>query len=95
MEITDDVVRGIAELAQLKVDQEEIEALSAGMKNILDLAEQMQSVDSSNVEPVSNPLDSTQQLRADVVTEKDERERFLAIAPDTEADLYLVPRVVE
>lgn len=95
MEVTDDVVMGIAELAQLKVDQAELETLKAGMKNILDLAEQMQSVDTTGVEPVSNPLDSTQQLRADVVTEVDQRETFLAIAPETEAGLYLVPRVVE
>ncbi len=95
MKITDDVVRSIAELAQLQVDQDEIENLAAGMKNILDLAEQMQEVDTSGVDPVSNPLDATQQLRPDVVTETDRRETFLAIAPETEDNLYLVPRVVE
>ena len=76
MEITDDVVRSIAELAQLKVDRHEIEALAAGMKNILDLAEQMQQVDTSGIEPVSNPLDATQQLRPDIVTEPDQRKTW-------------------
>ena len=95
MEITDEVVRSIAELAQLKVDQEEIQSLAAAMKNILDLADQMQTIDTSNVEPLSNPLDANQQLRSDRVTEEDQRELFQAIAPQTQDGLYLVPRVVE
>ena len=95
MEITDEVIRNIAELAQLKVDQDDIQPLAAAMKNILDLADQMQSIDTSNVEPVLSPLDATQQLRADKVTEEDQRELFQAIAPETEDGLYLVPRVVE
>ena len=95
MEITDEVVRSIAELAQLKVDQEEIQSLAAAMKNILDLADQMQTIDTSNVEPLSNPLDANQQLRSDRVTEEDQREVFQGLAPQTQDGFYLVPRVVE
>lgn len=85
----------MAELAQLKVTDEDLGTLAAAMQNILDLADQMQSVDTSNVDPVSNPLDATQQFRDDVVTETDQRELFQSIAPETEDGLYLVPRVVE
>ena len=95
VEITDEVIRNIAELAQLKVDQDDIGPLAAAMKNILDLADQMQSIDTSNVEPVSNPLDATQRLRSDKVTEGNQRELFQAMAPEAEDGLYLVPRVVE
>lgn len=95
MEVTDEVVRNIAELAQLKVDDTELVELAAGMTNILELAEQMQAIDTSSVVPVSNPLDAVQRLRPDVVTEENQREHFQAIAPETEDGLYLVPRVVE
>ena len=55
LEVNDEVVTNIAELAQLKVEQGEIKSLADGMQNILDLAEQMQSIDTTNVLPVSNP----------------------------------------
>ena len=48
-----------------------------------------------HVEPMANPLDAIQRLRADEVTEPNHRERFQAIAPAVENGLYLVPRVIE
>ena len=44
---------------------------------------------------MANPLDATQRLRADEVTEANQREAFQAIAPAVENGLYLVPRVIE
>lgn len=95
MEVTAEVVRNIAELAQLKVVEADIRILAKSMENILELAEQMQSIDTTGIEPVSNPLDATQSLRPDVVTETNQRELFQSIAPATDDGLYLVPRVVE
>ena len=95
MNVTEEVVRNIAELAQLKVDDADIKQLAEGMQNILALADQMQAINTEGVEPVSNPLDASQRLRPDAVTEGNQRELFQSIAPATEAGLYLVPRVVE
>lgn len=95
MNVTEEVVRNIAELAQLKVDDADIKQLAEGMQNILALAVQMQAINTEGVEPVSNPLDASQRLRPDAVTEGNQRELFQSIAPATEAGLYLVPRVVE
>jgi len=95
VEVTAEVVRNIAELAQLKVVEADIRILAKSMENILELAEQMQSIDTTGIEPVSNPLDATQSLRPDVVTETNQRELFQSIAPATDDGLYLVPRVVE
>ncbi|MGV6826462.1 MAG: Asp-tRNA(Asn)/Glu-tRNA(Gln) amidotransferase subunit GatC, partial [bacterium] len=55
----------------------------------------MNSVDTSGVTPMAHPLDMSQRLRPDEVTESDNRENFQSIAPQTENGLYLVPRVVE
>ena len=95
MEVTEEVVRNIAELVQLEVDDADLKQLAKGMQNILALADQMQAINTEGVEPVSNPLDASQRLRPDAVTEKNQRELFQSLAPATEAGLYLVPRVVD
>ena len=95
MDVTEEVVRNIAELVQLKVDDADLKQLAKGMLNILALADQMQTINTEGVEPVSNPLDASQKLRPDAVTEENQRELFHSLAPATEAGLYLVPRVVD
>ena len=99
MKITEAVVRNVAELVQLQVDDAELQALKSGMQQILDLADQMQSVNTEGVAPLANPRDAVQQLsasaRADRVTETDQHDLFQSLAPETESSLYLVPRVVE
>lgn len=95
MKLSETVLKDIAELAQLSFDQSALPAISASMSDILDLVEQMQAVDTENSEPMSNPMDATQRLRPDIVSETDQRAEFQAIAPATQDGLYLVPRVVE
>ena len=95
MKITPKLVNNIAELAQLRVSEHDLADLAEGMENILDLAEQLQSIDTSHLAPVSNPLDATQTLRPDAITEADQRELFQTLSAHTEDGLYLVPRVVE
>ncbi|MFB0970267.1 MAG: Asp-tRNA(Asn)/Glu-tRNA(Gln) amidotransferase subunit GatC [Pseudomonadales bacterium] len=90
-----DVVLNIAELAQLQIEDDEVDHYVDSLGRILQLVEEMQSVDTQGVEPVSNPLDGIQRLREDRVTEEDQRELFLANAPESEQGLFLVPRVVE
>ena len=57
--------------------------------------DQLQSLDTEGVAPLSHPLDATQRLRADEVTETNQRDTFQRCAPAVENGLYLVPRVVE
>ena len=95
MTLKTEQVLEIAHLARLHIDADEADRYAADLSSILDLVEQMESVDSSAVEPLSNPLDATQRLRADEVTESDQRDKFQAIAPDVEAGFYRVPRVIE
>ncbi|MGB1952336.1 MAG: Asp-tRNA(Asn)/Glu-tRNA(Gln) amidotransferase subunit GatC [Marinobacter sp.] len=79
----------------MRVDEEQVSALEKDLGNILDLVDQLAAADTANVEPLAHPLDAVQRLRADEVTETDQREAFQAIAPATENGLYLVPRVIE
>ena len=95
MKIDNEVILNIAELAQLEVKDEMISQYADKMTAMLNLIEEMQSVNTDNIEPVSNPLDAVQTMREDKVTEKDLRDEYQAIAPEVDSGLYLVPRVGE
>ncbi|MCB1759018.1 MAG: Asp-tRNA(Asn)/Glu-tRNA(Gln) amidotransferase subunit GatC [Gammaproteobacteria bacterium] len=88
-------VENIAHLARLAVSPEELEGVAGDLSNILTLVEQMNAVDTGGVVPMAHPLHMAQRLREDSVTESDQRDHFQAIAPETEAGLYLVPKVIE
>jgi aspartyl-tRNA(Asn)/glutamyl-tRNA(Gln) amidotransferase subunit C len=88
-------VEKIAHLARLEIDPADIDQYATNLSNILDLVEQMSSADTEQVTPMAHPVEASQRLREDVVTETNQREKFQAIAPAVENGLYLVPRVIE
>lgn len=93
--ISREEIEKVALLARIRLEDNQVGALEKDVGNILNLVDQLQSADTSSVEPLAHPLDATQRLRADVVTEHDQRDAFQRIAPATEDGLYLVPRVIE
>ncbi len=74
---------------------DDIPGYARNLTDILAFVEQLNSVDTTGVEPLAHPLDATQRLRADEVTETNNREHFQKVAPETESGLYLVPQVIE
>lgn len=95
MKVDREVVEAMANLAQLRVDEADMQEYIASMTRILDLVEEMNAVDTDNVEPLAHPLETTQRLRPDEVTEPDQRDYIQKLAPETQDGLYLVPRVIE
>jgi len=95
MSIEDSDIKKIAHLARLGIAEDDISAYAKELSNIMSLVEQMNAVDTDNIEPMAHPLHAVQRLRDDTVTESDLREAAQAIAPETEAGLYLVPKVIE
>lgn len=95
MSISEQDLARVAELARIRLDEATVTEVTRRISDILAMIDQMAAVDTSGIAPMANPLDATQRLRADQITEADQRERFLAIAPLSEEGLYLVPRVIE
>ena len=95
MTISREDIEKVAVLARIRVDDEQVSALEKDLGNILDLVDQLAAADTDSVEPMAHPLNAVRRLRADEVTETNQREAFQAIAPATENGLYLVPRVIE
>jgi aspartyl-tRNA(Asn)/glutamyl-tRNA(Gln) amidotransferase subunit C len=93
--ITREDIEKAAFLARIELGDGQIDSLQTDLKNILSLVDQLQAVDTDSVEPMAHPLDAHQRLRADEISETDQRAAFQAIAPATEDGLYLVPRVIE
>lgn len=87
-------IKKIAQLARLKVSEQQLPGLHKDLGNILNLVEQMNTVDTDKVEPLAHPFDEKQLLRDDVVTEQDQHEKFQQLASLTEQQLYLVPKVI-
>ena len=88
-------VEKIAHLARLGLDEAELPRTTATLNHIRGLIDQMQAVDTDGIEPLAHPLEATQRLRADVVTESDCHEAYQQVAPAVESALYLVPKVIE
>ncbi|MCP4700247.1 MAG: Asp-tRNA(Asn)/Glu-tRNA(Gln) amidotransferase subunit GatC [Gammaproteobacteria bacterium] len=88
-------VEKIANLAHLSLRKGDVPAYARDLSRILDLVEQMNAMNTDDVEPMAHPLNLSQRLRADEAVEKNRREHFQTVAPRTEAGLYLVPKVIE
>ncbi len=95
MSLTANDVTKIAHLARLGIAEQDIEHYAKDLSGVLDLMTQMGQLDTTGVTPMAHPLDQMQRLREDQVTEANQREHFQAIAPQTEAGLYLVPKVID
>jgi aspartyl-tRNA(Asn)/glutamyl-tRNA(Gln) amidotransferase subunit C len=90
-----DDVRRVAQLARLRLEEAQARPMLDELNTIFGLIEAMQAVDTTGVEPMSHPRDVAQRLRPDQVTEPDRRDALLALAPQAESGLYLVPKVIE
>ena len=88
-------VQHIAKLARIELDETHTPTIQKELSSILDMVEQMQAVDTDGIQPMSHPMDATQRLRPDNVTETDQRDALMANAPEQQSGLFIVPKVVE
>ena len=99
MALTSQDVSRIAQLARLELSDAEQGDMLTQLNEFFAIVEKMRAVDTSGVEPLYTPLsaieDVTLRLRADVVTEPDNREANMANAPAQDGGLFLVPKVIE
>ena len=95
MSISTATIIEIAELARLDISADAMPALEIKLGQVLALINQLDIPDIGRVEPMAHPLEANLFLRADEISETDQRDAYLALAPETQASLYLVPKVLE
>jgi aspartyl-tRNA(Asn)/glutamyl-tRNA(Gln) amidotransferase subunit C len=95
MALTLEDMNKIAHLARVGLSDDEKNRYTDSLNNILGLIDELQAVNTTGIEPLAHALEVTQPLRADIVTEQNQRDAYQAIAPAVQDGLYLVPKVME
>jgi aspartyl-tRNA(Asn)/glutamyl-tRNA(Gln) amidotransferase subunit C len=96
MSLTRHDVENIAHLARLALSEEQLPVYVDSLSKIFDLVTQLNAADTASVEPMAHPLaDQVQRMRPDEVLDDDQHAKYQCNAPRVEADLYLVPKVIE
>jgi len=95
MKISKDDIMKVSELARLEFKEEELEKFTEQLGNILEYIEQLNELNTDNVEPTSHVLDMSTPLREDKVVEWLSTEEVLKNAPESEDDFFVVPQVIE
>ena len=96
MSISRQEIENIARLARLALTEREIPLYTEELSSVLGLVEQLKRADTTAVSAMAHPLPGLRQrLRSDDVTESDQHELYQRNAPQVQAGLYLVPRVIE
>ena len=96
MSLTRADIEKIAELSRLELTESEIPVYVDSLSRILNFVVELERAPTSGIAPMAHPLPGlAQRLRADEVSETDRRDDYQRNAPQVEAGLYLVPKVIE
>jgi len=88
-------VAKIARLARIKIEEDKLEALAGELNNILGWVEQLDEVNTDDIQPMSSVVDAKLRWRLDEVTDGDKQESVLKNAPNAEYGFFAVPKVIE
>ncbi len=85
----------IADLAKIQIKDEQITEIATSLEKILRLVDEMNSIDTKDIEPMSHPLNLKQELRKDEVTEVNDREVFQKNSNHINDGYYKVPKIID
>ena len=85
----------IANLAKIEIKDDELNDIADSLKKILNLVDEMNSVKTDDVVPMSHPLNLSQELRKDEVLEDNKRDVFQKDNKYTENGYYKVPKIID
>jgi len=95
MSVSKEEVKYIANLAKLKLSEEEIQKFTQDLNSILEYMNLLNELDTSNVEPLFHPIEKETAFREDEIKPGLKRELALKNAPKTDGEFFLVPKVIK
>jgi len=90
-----ETVRTICYLARLEIDTNKSEKIQKDLETIIELISNLQTIDTTNIDPLYSPLEKTALKHEDIEKSDNKKEKFLKNAAASNKDYFLVPRVVE
>ena len=95
MAVDDKMVARVAGLARLTLSAQEVPHLTAELNNILGWIDQLQAVETGNIQPMATVMPISREWREDVVTDGGIQQDVLANAPEARHGFFAVPKVIE
>ena len=95
MSINKDEIKYLSLLSRMDIDKNEIKDVEEKLSKIIDFVDQLQTISTDDIEPMAHPLNQSQRLRMDQVTETNDRENIQKNAQQIEKGMYLVPKVID
>ena len=87
-------VKKIAKLAKLELTDNEINLYSSQMSQIINYFSQLNKVDTSDIEPLSNVIDINNVVREDKIEKSLDKSISLKNAPQSDEEFILVPKII-
>jgi len=91
--ITKKDVEHVANLARIKLSEEDTEKFTKQLGDIIKYVDQLNEVDTTGVEPMAHPYPLYNVAREDVVSYKATKEELLKNAPEEENSFFKVPKI--
>ena len=88
-------VKHISKLSRISLDEEKAKKLESDLNSIFEWIEQLNELNTKNVEPLSSIAETKLRLRKDEIKSKNIRDQILKNSPDENKDFFVVPKVVE
>lgn len=85
----------IAKLARLKLSQEELETFTVSLGSILNYVEQLNSVETNNIEPTCFIAPEHDPLRSDTEAQSLTSDMLLQNGPDVNNNYFAVPKIID
>ena len=95
MSINKDQIKYLSLLSRMDIQESEINDVEKKLTKIIDFVDQLQSIDTDEIEPMAHPLNQSQRLRTDKVIEENNRDKIQKNTRSTERGMYIVPKVIE
>ncbi len=95
MSINKDQIKYLSLLSRMDIQESEINDVEEKLTKIIDFVDQLQSIDTDEIEPMAHPLNQSQRLRVDEVVEENNRDKIQKNTKSTERGMYIVPKVIE
>ena len=95
MDIDKKLVKKIATLSKMKIEENEVEKFSNELSKIINWVEKLNEVDTKNITPITNPSDIKIPFRKDKINDGKIEDKILKNAPEKKGGYFIVPKVVE